>query len=315
MDIAESFIWEEAFRPHTVAGCVLPGATKSMLLKFLEQGEVPNLFFYGPPGTGKTATARALVEQMDRDCMIVNASKDGDINTLRTRIQDFASQVSFRDGRKYVILDEAEKLTEATQLALRGFINEFNDNCGFILTANYPSKVIEALHSRCAAVSFDIGQQDRQTMMLAYLTRIVASFEQRNYDLSADNKKTIATVVKRYFPDFRRIWNELQAHSDKNGTIDPKVLSHSFDHDMVEFIVATKSKNVNTMAAWVFARADLDVGSWCRPIFDARSGIVPETAYGDLVRVLGDYQYKEAFVADRSVNFLAMMATIATMVV
>lgn len=315
MDVADAFIWEEAFRPHKIADCILPASTKAMLVKFLEQGDVPNLFFYGPPGTGKTATAMALVEELDRDYMKVNASKDGDINTLRTRIQDFASQVSFRNGRKYIILDEAEKLTEATQLALRGFINEFNDNCGFILTANHPSKVHEALHSRCAAVSFDIGQQDRQNMMLAYLVRIVTVFESRDYDLSPENKATIAAVVKKYFPDFRRIWNELQAHSDAKGLVDAKVLLHSYDHDMSEFIVAVKSKNVNQMASWVFSRTDLDVGSWCRPIFEARAGLVPETAYGDLVRVLGDYQYKEAFVADRAVNFLAMMATVATMVV
>lgn len=313
MDLASSFVWAEAFRPIYIEDCILPQPTKDLFQKYVVDGDIPNLFLFGPSGTGKTTVAKALVEQLKRDYMLVNGSKDGNIDTLRTRIQDFASQVSFLPGRKVVIIDEAENLTQATQLALRGFIDEFSDNCAFIFTANFPNKVIDAIQSRCSAISFDFGETHKKTLLLGFLSRVIKIWEDRGFDVSQANKTTIVELGKRYYPDFRRIWNELQSHTNTTGTVDPKVLEHSFDNEVREFIVAVKSKDVTAMANWVFARGGCEVGTWARQIWDSRDALVPHKHYGDLVICLSDYQYKEAFAADRSVNFIAMMATVATL--
>lgn len=312
MERVENFIWAEAFRPKAIQDCILPQTIKDQLNKFVADGDIPNLFLHGPSGTGKTTVALALVEELKRDFMLVNGSKDGSIDVLRTRIQDFASQVSFLPGRKVVILDEAENLSQGTQMALRGFMEEFSENCAFILTANFPSKVIDAIQSRCSAISFDFGATHKKTLLLAFLTRVFAVWDARGHEVSTQNKQTIVEVAKRYYPDFRRIWNELQSHTDSNGNVDPKVLHHSFDNEIDEFVSVVKSRDVTTMANWVFARGGCEVGTWVRNIFDNRSKLVSEKHYGDLVVCLADYQYKESFVADRAVNFLAMMATIAT---
>lgn len=313
MEHAESFIWAEAFRPHCIADCILPDETKQQFHKFVTDGDIPNLFLFGPSGTGKTTVALALVEELKRDFMLVNGSKDGSIDVLRTRIQDFASQVSFLPGRKVVILDEAENLSQGTQLALRGFMEEFSDNCAFILTANFPAKVIDAIQSRCSAISFDFGSTNKKTLLLGFLSRVLSIWESRGFDVSSPNKQIIVEVAKRYYPDFRRIWNELQSHTGADGKVDSKVLVHSFDNDFDEFINIMKTHDVTTMANWVFSRGGCEVGTWARQIFDHRDRLVQPKHYGDLAVCLSDYQYKESFAADRSVNFLAMMATVATM--
>ena len=151
----DQFLWCEKYRPKKIDDCVLPPSLKTTFKDFVSQGQIPNLLLAGGPGIGKTTVARALCEEVKADYIVINGSEESGIDVLRTKIKQFASTVSFTSNRKIVILDEADYLNpQSTQPALRGFIEEFSGNCGFILTCNYKNRIISPIHSRCSVVDF-----------------------------------------------------------------------------------------------------------------------------------------------------------------
>ena len=133
----EEFLWVEKYRPKTIEECILPEGLKKTFLEFIENKEIPNLLLCGTAGVGKTTVARALCEHLNVDYIMINGSEESGIDVLRNKIKTFASTVSLSGGRKVVLLDEADYLNpQSTQPALRGFIEEFSGNCGFIFTCN-----------------------------------------------------------------------------------------------------------------------------------------------------------------------------------
>jgi len=137
------FLWTEKYRPKTVADCVLPEQLKKTFQQFVDDKNVPNLMLTGRSGVGKTTVAKAMLNELGCDSVVINGSLNGNIDTLRHDITAFASSVSFTGGRKYVILDEADYLNaNSTQPALRNFMEEFATNCGFILTCNFKNRII-----------------------------------------------------------------------------------------------------------------------------------------------------------------------------
>ena len=153
----EDFLWVEAYRPKKIADCILPAELKKTFQAFVNDENVPNLVLAGGPGVGKTTVAKAMLEELGSDYIVVNGSLSGNIDTLRNDIKQFASSVSFSGGRKYVILDEADYLNpQSTQPALRNFMEEFSKNCGFIMTCNFKNRIIEPLLSRCSVIDFKL---------------------------------------------------------------------------------------------------------------------------------------------------------------
>ena len=147
----DNFLWTEKYRPNRISDTILPQNLSTTFNEFVEKG-IPNLLLCGGPGVGKTTVARAMLDQVGSDYMIINGSMNGGIDTLRNDIKSYASTVSLNGGRKFVILDEADYLNpQSTQPALRNFMEEYSKNCGFILTANYKNRIIEPLHSRCSS--------------------------------------------------------------------------------------------------------------------------------------------------------------------
>jgi DNA polymerase III delta prime subunit len=222
-------LWVEKYRPKTVAECVLPRQLKATFQKMVDQREVQNCILLGRGGVGKTTVARAMLDELDADHMVINGSLHGNIDTLRTTIMDFASSVSFSGGRKYVILDEADYLNpQSTQPALRNFIEEFSRNCGFILTANFQHKIIEPLWSRCPPVKFDFPKAERPQLAGEFMERVtgVLDAEGVKYD-----PKAVVELVKRFFPDFRRVLGELQRYS-VHGEIDAGILARFDDAEI-----------------------------------------------------------------------------------
>jgi len=125
------------YRPKTIADTILPESLKKTFSKIIESSELPNMLFTGTAGLGKTTVAKALCNELGLDWILINGSEEGNIETLRGKIKQFASSVSLQGGYKVVILDEADYLNpQSTQPALRGFIEEFANNCRFILTCN-----------------------------------------------------------------------------------------------------------------------------------------------------------------------------------
>ena len=303
----EEFLWVEKYRPKTVCETILPSDLKETFKKFVEQKNIPNLLLSGTAGVGKTTIARAMLEELDCDYVIINGSLHGNIDTLRNDIHNFASAVSFKGGRKYVILDEADHLNaNSTQPALRNFMEEFSNNCGFILTCNYKNKIIAPLHSRCSVIDFRIQKSDMPKMAAQFMKRVntILDDEKVEYD-----PKVIAEVITKYFPDWRRVLNELQRYS-ATGKIDTGILTNLQDISIKELVQYMKNKNFTNVRKWVAENSTVDQTSIFRNFYDSASEMFVPGSIPDLVVTLGRYQYQAAFVADHEINLSACMAEI-----
>ena len=218
------YLWVEKYRPKKISECILSEDIKKTFSEFLKQKEIPNLLLSGTQGTGKTTVARALCEELGADYIIINGSDEGrQIDTLRNKIKNFASTVSLTEqsNHKVVIVDEADYMNaESVQPALRNFIETFYKNCRFIFTCNYKNKILPALHSRCTVIDFAIKNGQKVKTAQALLKRLgkVLDDEQIEYD-----KKVLAELIQKYYPDFRRTINELQRYSVR-GKIDSGIL-------------------------------------------------------------------------------------------
>jgi DNA polymerase III delta prime subunit len=300
----QHFLWVEKYRPKTVDDCVLPKALKNTFNDFAQQDKIPNLLLSGGPGVGKTTVAKALCNMTEADYIIVNGSEESGIDVLRTKIKQFASTVSFTESRKMVILDEADYLNpQSTQPAMRGFIEEFAGNCGFIFTCNYKNRIIEPIHSRCSVVDFKILNGDKAKLASQFMERVndILDKEGISYD-----KKVVAELIMKHFPDFRRVLNELQRYS-VSGTIDTGVLSQIADINLKELMVALKSKNFKEMRSWVALNIDNDPQKIYRKIYDTLYQHMKSIAIPQTVITLADYQYKSAFAADQELNLVACL--------
>jgi len=303
----DDFLWVEKYRPAKVSECVLPTELKETFQTFVDQGNVPNLLLTGTAGVGKTTIARAMLNELDCDSIIINGSMKGNIDTLRTEIQQYASTVSLAGGRKYVILDEADYLNpQSTQPALRNFMEEFSKNCGFILTCNFQNRIIDPLQSRCSVVHFTIPKDEKPKMAAEFFKRVKGILEKENVEY---NTQVVAEVIKRYFPDFRKVLNELQRYGS-SGTITSGVLSLVSDISISELIDTLKQRKFTDMRNWVAHNVDNDPDTIYRKLYDGANQYVAESSIPKLVLIIADYQYKNAFVADHELNLVACLTEI-----
>ena len=303
----DTFLWVEKYRPQTVAETILSENLKSTFQKIVESKEIPNMLFTGTAGTGKTTVARALCNELDLDYILINGSEEGNIDTLRTKIKQFASSVSLQGGYKVVILDEADYLNaQSTQPALRGFIEEFANNCRFILTCNFKNRIIEPLHSRCSVYEFNTSKKDLQGLCAQYLKHIqkILDKEGIGYD-----QMVLVDLIMKYVPDWRRALNELQRYSI-SGRIDAGILVNLSDKSFDDLFSYLKSKDFKKMRQWVVNNIDTDASSIFRGIYDRMIDKVKPQSVPQLVLILADYQYKNAFVADMELNVVACMTEI-----
>ena len=298
----------EKYRPRKVSDCVLPESLSDTFQDIVKSGDIPNMILSGGAGCGKTTVARALCDELGRDMMFINASEDGGIDTLRTRIRQFASAVSLSGSAKVVILDEADYLNpQSTQPALRGFIEEFSSNCRFILTCNFKHRIIEPLHSRCTTIDFKIPAKEKPKMAKQFLTRTkdILDKESVQYD-----ERVLAELIIRYFPDFRRVLNEIQRYS-VSGSIDTGILVTA-DIGAETLIKALKAKNFPDIRRWVVDNSDRDTAHIFRKIYETLLDSLQPAAIPQAVLVLSDYQHKAAFAADQEINLAACCIMLAS---
>ena len=301
--MSKDFLWVEKYRPKTIDDTILSDQLKQTFQQFVDQHNVPNLLLTGGPGIGKTTVARAMCEQLNVDYIVINGSMNGNIDTLRTEIKDFASTISFTGSRKYVILDEADYLNpQSTQPALRNFMEEFSNNCGFILTCNFKNRIIEPLHSRCSVIEFKISNNDKPRLAQQLYKRVKTILNDERIEF---DQKVVAELIKRHFPDFRRVLNELQRYS-ATGKIDSGILVNH-DSNVDELVEMLKGKKFVEMRKWIAQHSDVDTSELYRKLYDNATKYIKPQSIPQLVVTLADYQYKAAFVADHEINNVACM--------
>jgi|TARA_E500000331_G_scaffold196336_1_gene188652 DNA polymerase III delta prime subunit len=302
----EPILWVEHYRPRTIDDCILPPKIKETFNEFIKNKDIPNLLLSGGAGVGKTTVARALCNELDTDYMIINGSEESGIDILRTKIKQFASTVSLSGGQKVVILDEADYLNpQSTQPALRGFIEEFHKNCRFIFTCNFKNRIIEPLHSRCSVIEFKING-NRQQLAGQLLDRCVNILNENNVE---HDKKVVAEVIMKHFPDNRRVLNELQRYG-VSGKIDSGILVNLSEVSMKELAHHLKEKEFTQVRKWVVDNIDNDPTKIFRKIYDNLYTYLEPNTIPAAVILIGDYQYKSAFVADQEINLLACLTEI-----
>ena len=299
----EHLLWTEKYRPKKIEDCILPERLKKPFQEYVNQSNIPNLLLAGGAGVGKTTVAKAMCEEIGCDYMVINGSDESGIDTFRTKIKNYASSMSLSGGRKVIIIDEADYLNpNSTQPALRNAIEEFAINCSFIFTCNYKTRIIEPLHSRCAVVDFNLKNDEKSSMASQFFKRLqsVLQTEKVEYD-----DKVIAELVKKHFPDFRRVLNELQRYS-QFGKIDTGILAQIGNVQLQEIVKHIKSKDFGAIRKWV-ATSDLDANGVFRQIYDSLYDFMKPQSIPQAVLIIADYQYKNAFVADTEINLVACL--------
>ena len=301
----EHLLFTEKYRPKTITECILPERLKTPFQEYVNQNNIPNLLLSGGAGVGKTTVAKAMCEEIGCDYMIINGSDENGVDVVRYKITNYASSMSLSGGRKVIIIDEADYLSPNAQAAFRNAIEEFASNCSFIFTCNYKNKLIDPLHSRCAVVDFTLKNNEKTQMAGQFFKRIqsILQSEEIEYD-----DKVIVELIKKHFPDFRRVINELQRYS-QFGKIDGGILSHIVEVSLGDIIKYIKDKDFGAIRKWV-ASNDIDATTFFRKLYDNLYDVLKPQSIPQAVIILADYQYKQAFVADTEINTLACLTEI-----
>ncbi len=303
------FLWVEKYRPQNISECILSDNLRDMFEKLISNGDMPNLLLSGTAGTGKTTIAKALCNELGYTTLMINGSLEGrNIDTLRNEIQSFASTVSFDGGKKCVILDEADYLNQTSfQPALRGFIEQFSNNVRFILTCNYKDKIIEPIHSRTTLIDFRTTKKEMPSLMSGFMKRCINILKEEK--INVESNEVIAVLIKKHYPDMRRTLNELQKYS-ASGIIDKGILVNLADARIDNLVGFLKSKNFGSMRQWVVDNQDSDPSRIFRLIYDNASTHVKPQSIPQLVLLIADYQYKQAFVQDQEINLVAFLTEV-----
>lgn len=307
--LRNDFLWVEKYRPQTVQDCILPKDIKQTFQDFVERGEIPNLLLCGPPGIGKTTIAKALCNELGVDFYVINGSDEGRfLDTVRNQAKNFASTVSLQgNGKpKVIIIDEADNTTNDVQLLLRANIEAFHSNCRFIFTCNYKNKIIEPLQSRCSVFDFGITGKQKPKVASEFFLRVRTILEEEGIQY---DEKVVAEVINKFFPDWRRVLNELQRYAS-GGVIDSGVLASVSDVNLKNLVNSLKEKNFKEVRRWVVENLDNDVNSIIRKIYNTMYECLEPASIPQAVLILAKYQYQSAFVADQEINTLACFTEI-----
>ena len=300
-------IWAEKFRPQTIDECILPDNIKNTFKKYVEKKDIPNLLLSGKPGIGKTTVAMAMCKELDCDVLFIKGSDENGIDVLRGKINTFASTVSLSGGMKVVIIDEGDFLSPNMMAGLRNAINEFSKNCRFIITCNYLHKITGPLNSRLTAFEFSISSKEKAKLAALFMKRVETVLQQENVEY---DKKVLAEVIIKFFPDFRKTLSELQRYYDMNGKIDVGVLSHIQNISIKQLMGNLKNREFSNMRKWVAENLESDAATVVRTTFDALEDYLLPASVPAAILILADYQYKAAFVTDHEINMTAMFTQI-----
>jgi replication factor C small subunit len=307
--MSKEFLWVEKYRPNIIDDCILPQTIKEVFKGFVKQGELPNLMLSGTAGVGKTTIAKALCDEIGASYIIINGSDEGRfLDTVRNRVRQFATTVSLTSGasHKVVIIDEADNTTNDVQLSLRTAVEEFHSNCRFIFTCNFSNKIIEPLHSRCTGVDFRIKPEQAVKLQGEFFTRLKTILTNENVKFE---DKVLAKLIRRYYPDWRRLINECQRYA-ANGSIDTAILVDVADVNFDNLLVSLKQKDFKTVKTWVVQHMDNDPSMIMRKIYDNLYDVLKPNSIPEAVLVIAKYMRDISNVPDQEINMLACLTEI-----
>lgn len=306
----KNWVWTEKYRPTKIDDCILPERIKETIIKLGTAESIPNLIFTGPPGIGKTTVARILASDIKAEILEINASMYGNIDTLRTEILQFVTTQSIEYDKKCVILDEADYLNpSSTQPALRHFMEEYHDVL-FIFTCNYLNKIIEPLHSRTTVIDFKLTTEEKATAVIDFYKKAynIMCIESSGMEI---DRTSLSKLVQKYFPDFRRIINEMQRYINSNGKIDSGILGATDKSIIQTLIPLIQAKNYMQIRTWCMQNSDfIGDANFYGMIYDCMKDLIQQESITALLLILADYQYKHAFVLDKELNAAACIASI-----
>jgi DNA polymerase III delta prime subunit len=304
--MSDNFLFVEKYRPKTISECILPKGIKKTFLSILDSSEIPNMMFTGSQGVGKTTVAKALCNELGLDYILINGSEQGNIDTLRGKIKQFASSVSLMGGYKVIILDEADYLNpQSTQPALRAFIEEFSNNCRFIFTCNFKNRIIKPLHSRCSVYDFSIPNKEKPVLAGEFFARLQKIVKDEELDIPTPG---LVLLIEKYFPDWRRVLNEMQRYGITGDTASE--ISNINNDNFKELMSILKDKNFRKMRKWVVDNIDLEPSAVFRKVYDTVYDYVTPASIPEVIVTLAEYQYKDAFVADHELNTVACLTQV-----
>lgn len=305
--MSDEYLWVEKYRPKSVSDCILPDRIKKVFQSYVDTTNIPNLMLTGSAGVGKTTVAKAMCEEIGLNYLFINSSEERGIDMLRTKIRGYASTISLTGGRKVIILDEADYLTPDAQAALRGAVEEYSDNCSFIFTCNFKSRLLDALHSRCSVIDFSLKADEKPRMAAQLFQRLsnILTNEKVEYD-----KQVLIKIVEKFFPDYRRTLNELQRYSS-GGSIDAGTLAQISDvRKIADLVGYLKESNFAEMRKWVVTNSDIEPSRIYRKVYDSLYEYFKPASIPQAVVILARYQYQSAFVADQEINLVACLTEI-----
>jgi DNA polymerase III delta prime subunit len=301
-------IWVEKFRPDRVEDVILPQRIKTQFEDIVKGNEVPNMLLYGGAGVGKTTTAKALCKEVDTDWLIINISEESGIDTLRTKIRDFASTLSLtgKDKKKCVILDEFDHASNALQAGLRGFIESFSKTCSFVMTCNFPNRIIDPVKSRLVCIDFGVTKEESMKMQAQMFKRVSAilDFEQIPFD-----KRVVVKLVQKFYPDNRRILNQIQQYS-KAGEIDEGILLNIEEMSIEKLVLAMKGKKFKDVRQWCAENAKNDLTNTYTMLYAELKNFVEPSSVPQAVITIGDYQRYDSVVPDKEIHICALATQI-----
>lgn len=302
------FLFVEKYRPKSIDECILPESLKNTFKEFVVTGQIPHFLLSGNAGVGKTTIAKALCYEIGAEFIVLNGSDEGRrIDELRDSIKGFASTISLTDSKKVIIIDEADYLNATSvQPFLRNFMEEFSANCRFILTCNYANRIIEPLHSRCTCIDFKIDNKDKQKIAAAFFKRVVSILQAEEIEF---DPKVVAELISKHFPDYRRILNELQRYST-SGKIDSSILLNTSESTFTTLVGLLKDKNFRETRLWVGVNVDMECSELFRRLYDKAYDLLEPQSIPEMILILGNYQYKAAFVADSEINTMCALTEI-----
>ena len=307
--MSKEFLWVEKYRPNKVKDCILPSNTKEVFQGFVDQGELPNLLLTGSAGVGKTTIAKAMCDEIGASYIVINGSDEGRfLDTVRNRVRQFATTVSLTSGasHKVVIIDEADNTTNDVQLSLRTAVEEFHGNCRFIFTCNFINKIIEPLHSRCTVIDFRIKPEQSMKLQGEFFTRLKTILTNEKVQFE---DKVLAKLVKRYYPDWRRLINECQRYA-ATGSIDTAILVDVADVNLDTLLSSLKKKEFTNVKNWVVQHMDNDPSMVMRKIYDSIYNVLKPSSVPEAVLIIAKYMREIAIVPDQEINMLACLTEI-----